>query len=88
VSADNPPGLYMLGWDDSGWTKPNGDPVDDYWQVDRGVRGAALRVTYEVPERAGFQVGDILIGGRPIEFGGHIAEHITMSAHVVSGATA
>jgi hypothetical protein len=88
VSADNPPGLYMLGWDDSGWTKPNGDPVDDYWQVDRGVRGAALRVTYEVPEGAGFQVGDILIGGRPIEFGGHIAEHITMSAHVVSGATA
>lgn len=88
VATANPPGLYMIGWDDSGWTAPDGSPVGDYWTVERGAKGAALRVRYEVPAGAGFQVGDILIGGRPIEFGGQIAEHIAMSAHVVSGGAA
>lgn len=82
----NPPGLYILGWDDSGWTKPDGRPVGDYWTIDRGAPGAALRVTYEVPAGEGFLVGDVSIGGRPIEYGAQIAEHITMSAHVVCGA--
>jgi hypothetical protein len=85
IATDNPPGLYMIGWDDSGWTKPDGTPVGDYWTVDRGARGSALRVTYRVPPGEPFEVGDILIGGRPIEFGGQIAEHITMSTHIVSG---
>ncbi|WP_243074645.1 hypothetical protein [Microbacterium sp. SS28] len=87
ISTAHPPGLYMIGWDDSGWTRPDGTPVADYWTIERGDRGAALRVTYEVPAGAGFQVGDIRIGGRPIEFGAQIAEHIVMSAHVVSGAS-
>jgi len=85
VATADPPGLYMIGWDDSGWTRPDGTPVGDYWTIERGSRGAALRVTYAVPDGEGFRVGDIRIGGRPIEFGGQIAEHITMSAHVVSG---
>lgn len=84
VAPSDTPGLYMIGWDDSGWTKPDGTPVGDYWSVERGERGAALRVVYEVPASERFLVGDILIGGRPIEFGGQIAEHITMAAHVVS----
>ena len=88
VATADPPGLYMIGWDDSGWTKPDGTPVGDYWTIERGARGAALRVTYEVPAGEGFLVSDIRIGGRPIEFGAQIAEHITMSAHVVSGAAA
>jgi hypothetical protein len=85
VATADPPGLYMVGWSDAGWTKPDGTPVGDYWTVVRGARGAAVRVVYEVPDDEGFQVGDIRIGGRPIEFGSQIAEHITMSAHVVSG---
>ncbi|MDR7188915.1 hypothetical protein J2Y46_001738 [Microbacterium sp. BE35] len=88
VATADPPGLYMIGWDDSGWTKPDGTPVGDYWTIERGARGAALRVAYEVPADEGFRVGDIRIGGRPIDFGGQIAEHITMSAHVVSGGAA
>ena len=88
IATANPPGLYMIGWDDSGWTKPDGRPVGDYWRIDRGSPGAALRVTYRVPESEGFLVGDIAIGGRPIRFGGQIAEHITMSAHVIAGGAA
>ncbi|MFH8250642.1 hypothetical protein ACH3VR_09790 [Microbacterium sp. B2969] len=88
IATANPPGLYMVGWDDSGWTKPDGTPVGDYWTIERGRPGAALRVTYRVPEGEGFLVGDIAIGGRPVEFGGQLAEHITMSAHVVVGGAA
>lgn len=81
VATADPPGPLIIGWDDTGWTDPEGDPVDDHWTVVRGERGAALRVVYEVPPTAGYRVGDIRIGGRPIAFGGQLAEHVVMSAH-------
>ena len=85
VATDDPPGLYIVDWDDTGWTRPDGSPVGDYWTVVRGERGAALRLQYEVPESEGFAVGDIRIGGRRITTGGQIAEHVTVSAHTVAG---
>ncbi|TDN87786.1 hypothetical protein [Microbacterium sp. BK668] len=85
IATDDPPGISMIGWDDSGWTRPDGRPVGDYWTIVRGVRGAALRVVYRVPASEGFVVGDLSIGGRPVEFGAQIAEHITVAAHVVAG---
>ena len=83
VATEDPPGPLIIGWDDSGWTDPDGGAVDDHWTVVRGKRGAALRVVYEVPSAAGYRVGDIRIGGRPITFGGQLAEHVVMSAHGV-----
>jgi hypothetical protein len=88
VGTDDPPGLYMIDWDDTGWVKPDGSPVGDYWTVVRGSRRAALRLVYEVPAAEGFAVGDIRIGGRPITTGGQIAEHITVSAHTAAGTEA
>ena len=85
VATADPPGLSMIDWDDTGWEKPDGSPVDDYWRVIRGAPGAALRLQYEVPAGEGFAVGDIRIGGRPITTGGQIAEHIVMAAHGVAG---
>jgi hypothetical protein len=85
VGTDDPPGLYMIDWDDTGWAKPDGSAVGDYWKVVRGDRRAALRLEYEVPESEGFVVGDISIGGRQITTGGQMAEHITVSAHTVAG---
>lgn len=85
VATANPPGIYLLDWDDSGWTKPDGSPVGDYWRIVRGTPGAALRVEYEVPAVEGFRVGDIRIGGRPITTGGQLAEHIVVSAHGLAG---
>jgi len=79
VTLRDPIGLYILGWDDSGWTKPNGDLVDNYWRIVRGQPGRVLRLEYEVPAGAGFVVGDIRIGGRPIQWGGQIAEHVTVT---------
>jgi len=85
AATADPPGPLMIEWDDTGWTAPGGAPVEDHWTVVRGVPGAALRVTYEVPAEAGYRVGDIEIGGRPITTGGQLAEHIVMSAHGVAG---
>lgn len=85
VTLRDPIGLYIAGWDDSGWTKPNGQPVGNYWRVVRGVMGAALRVEYEVPASEGFLVGDIKIGGRRIEYGGQLAEHITVTIAGTAG---
>ncbi|MGQ0575320.1 MAG: hypothetical protein ACT4RN_14090 [Pseudonocardia sp.] len=76
VAPHDPIGLYIEGWDDTGFTKPDGSPVDDYWRVTRGTPETALRLEYEVPEGEGFVVGDIRIGGRPVEYGAQVAEHV------------
>lgn len=85
VTLSEPVGLYMTDWDDTGWTKPNGRPVGNYWKVKRGVVGAALRLEYKVPASEGFVVGEIGIGGRPIEFGGQVAEHVTVMIGGLAG---
>lgn len=89
VTLRDPIGLYITGHDDTGWSKPDGSPVDDYWTILRGNSpGQILRLQYEVPAGAGFVVGDISIGGRPIEWGGQIAEHVTVSLVGVAGVRA
>jgi hypothetical protein len=91
ISAADPIGIYLGGWDDTGWSKPDGSPVGNYWRVVRPVGASgppALRLVYEVPAREGFVVGDIRIGGRPIEFGGQIAEHLTVLFTAVAGTLA
>jgi hypothetical protein len=47
-----------------------------------------LRLEYQVPPGAGFVVGDIRIGGRHIEWGGQIAEHVTVTIAGVAGVRA
>jgi hypothetical protein len=88
ITTADPIGLYLAGWDDTGWSKPDGSPVDNYWQVVRPAGAAgppALRLVYEVPASEGFVVGDVRIGGRPIEFGGQIAEHLTVMLTALAG---
>jgi hypothetical protein len=83
ITVHEPVGLYIDGWDDTGWTKPDGTPVGDYWRITRGRPGAVLRLEYEVPAEEGFVVGDIRIGGRPVAHGGQLAEHMTSSLPVL-----
>jgi hypothetical protein len=85
ITFSEPIGLYIAGYDDTGWTKPSGAPVDNYWRIVRGAPGTILRLEYEVPAGAGFVVGDIRIGGRRIEWGGQIAEHVTCRVGGVAG---
>lgn len=85
ITVREPIGLYITGFDDTGWTEPSGSPVDNYWSIVRGSPGQILRLEYEVPPGTGFVVGDIRIGGRPIEWGGQIAEHVTVTIAGVAG---
>lgn len=78
VSLLAPVGLYIDSLDTTGWSRPDGAPVGDYWRVLRGSGDAVVRVRYEVPASEGFVLGDIRIGGEPIEYAGQIAEHVTM----------
>ena len=79
ITLLNPVGLYIDSIDTAGWTKPDGTPVSpDFWRILRGSPDMIVRAVYEVPEQEGFTVGDIKIGGERIEFGGQIAEHITV----------
>jgi hypothetical protein len=58
ITLANPIGLYMSHLQDSGWTRPDGRPVDPaWWRVVRGASGppglpgaaATVRAVYEVP---------------------------------------
>jgi hypothetical protein len=85
ITLREPIGIYIAGFDDTGWTKPDGSPVGNYWRIVRGSPGQILRLEYQAPSAASFVVGDIRIGGRPIEWGGQIAEHITCTVGGVAG---
>jgi hypothetical protein len=85
VTLREPIGLYMTHWDDTGWSRPDGRPVGNYWRIVRGLPGLVLRLEYEVPRSEGFLVGDIRIGGRPIEYGGQVAEHVTAMVGGIAG---
>jgi len=85
LTLAEPVGLYIAGWDETGWAKPDGSPVGNYWTIRRGAPGATLRVEYAVPSGEGFVVGDIRIGGRPIRTGGEIAEHLTVMIRGAAG---
>ena len=79
ITLRNPVGLYMDHVDLTGWANPDGTPVDpSYFRILRGQPGMIERAVFEVPERKGFTVSDITIGGMAITLGGQIAEHITV----------
>jgi|GEM_PF-1540237 len=85
VSLRDPIGFYMTAWNDAGFEKPDGNPAGNYWKIVRGTPGMVMRLEYEVPPALGFVVGDMRIGGRPIEYGGQVAEHITVNIFGVAG---
>ena len=78
VTLQNPVGLYMAGINTAGFVTPNGKDAQQYFRTDRGAAGTIVRAVFEVPASERFTVGDITIEGQAIEFGGQIAEHITM----------
>lgn len=79
ITLKNPVGLYIDSINLAGFTTPAGAAVDpSFFRIVRGQPGSAVRAVFEVPASAGFTVSDIRIGGEKIEFGGQLAEHITM----------
>lgn len=83
VTLLDPVGVYLGELNTAGWTKPNGTPVDDYWRIVRGTPDYPVRAIYEVPAGEEFLVGDLRIGGRPLEYGAQLAEHLTVRTTLV-----
>jgi hypothetical protein len=90
VTITNPVGLYMANFDGSGLTI-NGQPAGGFFKVIRGTFPLALRAVYELPANLvsqGLTVSDVKINNKAIQFGGQLAERITMHiAGVASVAT-
>jgi hypothetical protein len=76
ITLADPLGLYIDGLITGGMATPDGANPASFWKVERGRRGHAVRAAYEVPKERGYVVGDITIGGRPIEWGGQLAVRV------------
>ena len=78
VTLADPIGIYILGVSTAGWQTPDGADPQDFWIPVRGARRRRVRCVFEVPQNKPYVVGDILIQGRPIEFGAQIADFVTI----------
>lgn len=76
VALLDPVGLYLDGLQSAGMETPEGADAAEFWQVERGAPGHAVRASFEVPEARGFAVGDIEIDGRPITRGAQVADKV------------
>jgi hypothetical protein len=80
VTLANPVGLYIGAFDGAGLML-NGAPAGNFFKVVRGAFPLALRAVYELPAELaaqGLTVSDVKTGASAIQFGGQIAERITM----------
>jgi hypothetical protein len=86
ITLLNPVALYIKDLDTQGWTTPDGTNAKNFWKIVRGTPGNGLRAVFEVPPDKAYTVSDIKIGGVPIQFGGQIAERITMKLTGIASA--
>lgn len=95
VSLRNPVGLYISGIDPSQFTKPDGSPINDfggrYWNILRANEDHSmiLRATVKVPDGETFDskpllVGDLLVNGDPLKYGGQVADAITAGLYAIA----
>jgi hypothetical protein len=82
ITLANPVGLYIASFKNDGLTLPDGTAASGCFNILRGRLPLALRAEFRLPpaaEAKGLTVSDVSIGGKPIEFGGQLAELITMT---------
>jgi len=72
-----------------GCITPDGKPVtQDWFQIARGSDAYILRGVFQAPQGNSFVVGDVMIGGVAVAFGGQIAKLIDMGLTGVAMARA
>ena len=76
----NPVGIYMDHIDTSGWELKDGSLEDwaTWCRIVRGDRGAIERLVVEAPAGSVRKLEELMIGGEALEFGGQLAECITV----------
>jgi hypothetical protein len=83
IAFADPPGLHLGRPLTAGMVTPDGADAARFWKIERGDAEHTLRARFEVPAQRGYVVGDIAVGGRPIEFGGQIADRVQVWVKVV-----
>lgn len=78
ITLQDPVGLYIDHIDDSGFRLPDGAPTTGWFQTLRGSAGRTLRAVFAPPAGSAFTVSDVRVGGTAVQFGGQIAQRITM----------
>jgi hypothetical protein len=76
ITLLDPVGLYLDGLLAAGMETPDGADAADFWRIERGGPGHAVRASFAVPEDRGYVVGDIKVDGRPITRGGQVAANV------------
>ena len=76
ITLADPPGLHLGRPLTAGMVTPDGADAAQFWTIERGDAEHTLRARFEVPAQKKYVVGDITIGGRPIQFGGQVADRI------------
>lgn len=81
VSISDPVALYIHDVKASNFVFPAGLTFADCWKVTRGDAGKQmiLRAEFSIPSGSGVKIEDIKVNGKPLQFGGQIADAITMA---------
>lgn len=98
VTLTNPPGLYIQMPNFSQYETPDGSSASQFWTIVRGKEKLVneygdtlpgnfiLHAKFEVPAGYNYKVGDIRIAGKPIQWGGQVAQ--TFNMQIVASALA
>jgi hypothetical protein len=76
ITVLDPVGLYLDGLLSAGIETPDGADAAEFWQVERGAPGHAVRASFAVPEERDYVVGDIKVNGHLITRGAQVADEV------------
>ena len=76
ITLADPPGLHLGRPRTAGMVTPDGTDAAEFWTIERGGADHTVRARFEVPPSKNYLVGDITIGGKPIQFAGQLAERV------------
>ncbi len=84
VTLADPAGLYLDSLVTTDMQTPDSADASDFWRIERGGPGAAVRATFEVPVDRGYATHDLVVAGRRLAFGAQLAERLHIRLSVVS----
>jgi hypothetical protein len=76
ITLLDPVGLYLDGLQSAGMETPDDADAAEFWRVERGTPGHAVRASFAVPEDLDYVVGDIKVNGLPITRGAQVADEV------------
>jgi hypothetical protein len=84
ITLLDPVGLYLDGLLSAGMDTPDGADAAEFWQVERGAPGHAIRASFAVPGDRDYVVGDIKVNGLLITRGAQVADKVRIRIAAVA----